>query len=100
MESVNSTQFYEELSNNKLVCAVFSATWCNPCKALTETIGTINSTDTKAKFIKMDIEDNPLAQEFGVRSVPTMKIFKNGELVDSIVGLKSKSELISILNNM
>ncbi len=72
----------------------FSATWCGPCKALNPILDEISST-TSIKVIKVDVDSNQgLAIEYGIRSVPTMLLFKNGELVNRITGLRTKEEII------
>lgn len=99
---VNETEFNELVLENTegVVLVDFFATWCGPCKALgpvleelTEEIG------AKAKVLKVDIDESQeLAQKYRVMSVPTMKIFKNGEVVETIVGLQSKGVLLEKIN--
>jgi thioredoxin 1 len=72
----------------------FSASWCGPCKALNPILDEISST-TPIKVIKVDVDSNQgLAIEYGIRSVPTMIMFKNGEMINRITGLRTKEEII------
>jgi thioredoxin 1 len=98
---VNETEFNELVKKSKGVILVdYFATWCGPCKALGPVLGEVESEiKEKATVYKVDIDKSQaLAQEYRVMSVPTMKIFKNGEVVETIVGLQSKGVLIEKLN--
>jgi thioredoxin len=76
----------------------FSATWCGPCKALNPILDDISAT-TDIKVFKIDVDRNQgLAIEYGIRSVPTMLIYKKGELVNRLSGMKRKEEIIEIFN--
>lgn len=68
------------------------AEWCGPCKALGPTIDAIaDEYEGKLKVVKLDVQNNPtVAGKFGVTSIPTLLFFKNGEVVDRIVGMQSK----------
>jgi thioredoxin len=68
------------------------AEWCGPCKALGPTIDAIaDEYEGKLKVVKLDVQGSPtIAGKFGVTSIPTLLFFKNGEVVDRIVGMQSK----------
>ncbi|MEF9918793.1 MAG: thioredoxin [Eubacterium sp.] len=90
----------EVLEHKGTVLVDFFATWCGPCKMLAPTLDKLSDElADKVKIVKVDIDQEAaLAREFMVMSVPTMKIFKNGEVVETIVGMRPESELKEKLN--
>ncbi|MDF2587047.1 MAG: thioredoxin [Anaerocolumna sp.] len=89
----------EVIENNGLVLVDLYATWCGPCKMLAPIVETIADEYTEVKVGKVDIDQNlDLATEYGVRSVPTLLIFKDGELLNKSVGLQSKNQILELLN--
>ena len=100
-KKVNSSEFKSEVLDHKGVVLVdFFATWCGPCKALTPIVDKLSEEMSgKVKIVKVDIDENSaLATEYRVMSVPTMKLFKDGEVVERLVGLRPESELRDKLN--
>lgn len=87
--------FDELLSSNKVVVADFWATWCGPCKAMGPSIDELATEyEGKALIGKVDVEENnDLAEKYAIRSVPTLIFFKDGEMVDKVVGLQPKAAI-------
>ena len=85
--------FYEVLSNNTVVVADFWAEWCGPCKMVGPFIEQLAAEyEGKAAVGKIDIEENDdLATKYAIRNIPTVLFFKNGEVVDKMVGAAPKS---------
>lgn len=84
----------EGFDSLETVIVDFSATWCGPCKALNPILDEISST-TDIKVFKIDVDENQdLAIEHGVRSIPTMLLFKKGQLVKRLAGMKRKEEIL------
>jgi thioredoxin 1 len=77
----------------------FTATWCGPCKALAPIVDQIaNELGDKVKVGKLDVDDSPLtAGKYGVRGVPTVMVFKNGQRSAQHVGLTTKQKLIALV---
>jgi len=78
----------------------FWATWCAPCRLLAPAIDQLaDEFEGKVKVSKLDVDNNPeTAMNYGVRSIPAVLIFKNGQLVDNIVGNVPKAKLIERIN--
>ena len=85
---------------NGLVLVDFWATWCGPCKMLAPTIDAI-ATEYKDRVVvgKVDVDENEaIARRFGIMSIPTLFLFKDGEVVEKLVGYRLKTELEQLLN--
>lgn len=82
-------QFKKVISSDKIVVIDFWATWCGPCKMIGPIFEKISDTPASEKvdFYKVDVdEQSQIAQEVGVRAMPTFVFFKNGEKIETIVG--------------
>ncbi len=91
------TNFEESVLNAEGVTVVdFWAQWCGPCRAIGPVIEELSSTyEGKAQIGKVDVDDNPeLSQKYGIRSIPTILILKDGEVMETIVGAPSKGTLV------
>ena len=97
---LTSSNFDEAKSGVALVD--FWAPWCGPCRMLAPIIDELaNEFDGKAKICKVNTdEEGDLAAQYGVRSIPTLIFFKNGEIVDQLVGAQSKQAISDKINSL
>lgn len=88
-------------TKDKTLIIDFWAPWCGPCKALTPVLEELSSEmNDSVEVYKVNVDDNTdLAQEHGVQSIPTLLVYKNGSLSETIIGLKTKDELVEIVNS-
>lgn len=96
---LNENNFDNTVANG-LVLVDFWATWCGPCKMLAPTIDAI-ATEYKDRVVvgKVDVDENEaIARRFGIMSIPTLFLFKDGEVVEKLVGYRLKIELEQLLN--
>ncbi len=97
MIEVNETNFTEIVENSDIPVLVdFWAPWCGPCKALTPTVEKIaQELEGKLKVVKINIDEAPaIAGKYSVMSIPTLILFKDGQIKEQTVGLVNKSTLI------
>ncbi len=98
---VTTADFEIEVSRSSDVVLVdFFAEWCGPCQALLPTIDELSTQVGKgAKVVKVNVDQSPdLAMKYGVMSIPSLKIFKNGEAVEAVTGVQSLDALLEMIN--
>jgi thioredoxin 1 len=100
--TITDDNFDEEvLKSEKPVLIDFWATWCGPCKMIAPIVEElVDEYEGKAKIGKLDVDNNQqTAIKFGVRSIPTILIFKDGKLKDTIIGAVPKGQIVQRLNS-
>ncbi|MBQ7820656.1 MAG: thioredoxin [Clostridia bacterium] len=97
---VTNENFEEVVMNSDTAVLVdFSATWCGPCQMIAPTIEEIADEYDEYTVVKIDVDDSPeLAVKYGIVSIPTLIVIKNGEAVSKAVGLRSKEEILDMLD--
>ena len=90
----------ELIAENAVVLVDYYADWCGPCKMLEPTVEEI-AAETDAVVLKVDIDElQALAQDRGIRSVPTLEFYANGEQAERLIGVQDKSNLVEIIDDL
>lgn len=98
--TATNENFKEIISGNQLVLVDFWATWCGPCRMLGPTVEAVaKEYDGKVTVVKCNVDDcEDLSMQFGIRNIPTLLFFKDGQVVDKLVGNVPKAEITSRLD--
>ncbi|WP_409297328.1 thioredoxin [Peribacillus sp. SCS-26] len=93
-------QNFTDETGQGLVLADFWAPWCGPCKMIAPVLEELDAElGDKVKVVKLDVDENQeTAGKYGVMSIPTLILFKNGEAVDKVVGFQPKEALADLIN--
>jgi thioredoxin 1 len=100
--NVNDANFNEVVKkSDKPVLVDFWAQWCGPCRMIAPIVEELaTEMDGKAVIVKCDVDSSNIAADYGIRNIPTLLFFKNGEVVDKIVGSTSKAVISAKLNSL
>lgn len=97
--NVSDSSFKTEVEASGTVLVDFWAPWCGPCKMIAPVLEELDTeVGDQVKIAKLNVDDNPeTASRFGVMSIPTLIVFKDGQPVDKIVGFQSKDALKNVV---
>ena len=101
MKELNNENFESEVSACNFAIVDFYTTWCGPCKALSGILEKIEKEIEDVNFFKCDAEENnDVAAKFGIRNVPSLLFFKDGEAVNISVGLYNEKDILKHIDNL
>lgn len=99
MVKIVTDSTFDADTNSGVVLVDFWAPWCGPCRMQGPIIDELAGEMDSVKFAKMDVDENPTtAAQFGIQSIPTLLVKKDGEVVETLVGVHRKEQLTSILS--
>lgn len=99
VEAITDNNF-NETTDSGLTLTDFWATWCGPCKMQSPVIEQLDEeSNGNVSYYKMDVDENPeTPREFGIMSIPTLLVKKDGEVVEKLIGYHSKEQIEEVLN--
>ncbi len=100
VKEIGGSNFIQEVINSEQAAVVdFWAPWCGPCRMLGPVMDEIaEDMNGKAKFFKINVDENTaIAQKYAISSIPCVMVFKDGEVVDTMVGFRPKQDIQSII---
>ena len=101
--NITDMAFNEKVLESELPSLVdFWATWCGPCRRLAPIVEEIEKEfEGKINVFKLDVDENPkISTNYGVRSIPTLLLFKDGKVVKTIIGLQSKEKIVASIEEV
>lgn len=99
MKHINEAQFEDETKKG-LTVVDFFATWCGPCRMMGQILEEVEETNPEIKIVKIDVDENPnLARKFGIMSIPTIIVMKDGEMASKHVGLMQADDFVEFVKS-
>ena len=97
--NINNNNFQDEVMHSeKLVLLDFWASWCGPCRMVSPIVDEIAAERSDIKVGKINVDEQPeLAAQFGVMSIPTLVVMKNGKVINQAVGARPKAQILAML---
>ena len=99
LKHINSVEEFDNSIKEGLVLVDFFATWCGPCRMLSPVLEEVSEENQDLKVLKIDVDEvGALAARYGIQSIPTIMLFKNGQRVETRVGYQNKNQLLAFIN--
>jgi len=100
--SIKKDDFKKEVLDYKGVVSVdFYADWCGPCKIMGPIVDELSDKLKNIKFVKVNVDENPdLSSEYSIFSIPTLLVFKEGKMINQLVGVLGKDQLLKTLTTL
>ena len=97
--NINNNNFQDEVMHSeKLILLDFWASWCGPCRMVSPIVDEIAAERSDIKVCKINVDEQPeLAARFGVMSIPTLVVMKNGKVINQAVGARPKAQILAML---
>ena len=97
--NINNNNFQDKVMHSeKLVLLDFWASWCGPCRMVSPIVDEIAAERSDIKVCKINVDEQPeLAARFGVMSIPTLVVMKNGKVINQAVGARPKAQILAML---
>ena len=99
---ISGKELQEKVNNGEKIIVDFFANWCNPCsmmKPVFERVASNNTTEVQMYTMNID-ENREYVQSLGIRSIPTVKLFSNGNVTDTVVGVMGEEKIKSLVSNL
>lgn len=102
METITKEKLNTIIENskleNKIILLKFEANWCGPCRTLSPILDEVAKEREDIQVVKVNVDENSeLSQEYGIRSIPAVFLFKKGEVINKFLGLKSKEDILKLV---
>ena len=99
---ISGKELQEKINNGEKIIVEFWAEWCGPCRVMKPVFERVESNnDTEVQMYTMDIDQNrDYVQTLGIRSIPAVKVFSNGNVTDTVVGVMNEEKIKSLVNNL
>ena len=99
LKHINNAAEFDAAIKEGTVLVDFFATWCGPCKMLSPVLEEVSEENPNVSILKIDVDEvGELAARYGIQSIPTLMLFKNGQRVETRTGYQNKNQLVAFIN--
>ena len=99
LKHIQNKEGFDNDIKQGLVLVDFFATWCGPCKMLSPVLEEVSEENKDLLVLKIDVDEvGELAARYGIQAIPTLMLFKNGQLISTRMGYQNKNQLVAFIN--